>query len=149
MSQVNSQANVVTKLIDLVNSGRNLALFIALAAAIAAILLIANVVQVAALSRRAETNIMRLVGASRWRTQMPFMVEGAIGGLIGGVLAVVGLVLCKIFFLDKLIGTIVSSNVIYPVQTADIVWAGYVILPIGVVLSLIASYVTLRVYVRV
>src|SRR3954466_5509403 len=40
--------------------------------ALAALLLISNTIQVAAFNRGNETNIMRLVGASRWYTQLPF-----------------------------------------------------------------------------
>ncbi len=40
-----------------------------------AILLDVNMVQVAAYTRRTEIGIMRLVGASRWYTQLPFLVE--------------------------------------------------------------------------
>ena len=35
---------------------------------------------------------MRLVGASRWRTQLPFMIEAVVAGVIGAVLAIGGLV---------------------------------------------------------
>ena len=52
---------------------------------ICAILLIAITIQVAAQQRRTETSIMRLVGASRWMTQLPFMLEAMIAAAIGGV----------------------------------------------------------------
>src|SRR4029078_6624183 len=48
-------------------------------------------IQVAAKQRRAETNIMRLVGASRWMTQLPFIIEAMIAAAIGGVLAILPL----------------------------------------------------------
>ena len=55
----------------------------ALRAGLAALLLISNTIQVAAFNRRNETNIMRLVGASRWYTQLPFILEAALAGLVG------------------------------------------------------------------
>ena len=53
----------------------NAAFAVALVQAVGAILLIANMVQVAAYTRRTEIGIMRLVGATRWYTQLPFLVE--------------------------------------------------------------------------
>jgi len=54
---------------------------------IASLLLIGNTIRLAAFSRRRETGIMRLVGASNVYIQMPFLLEGAVAGLLGGVLA--------------------------------------------------------------
>ena len=59
---------------------------------IAAVLLIGNTIRVAAFSRRRETGIMRLVGACNFSIQLPFLLEGAIAGLVGAVLACAGLV---------------------------------------------------------
>lgn len=44
---------------------------------VAAVLLITTTIRLSALSRRRETGIMRLVGASTWFIQLPFMLEGA------------------------------------------------------------------------
>ena len=52
---------------------------------IASILLIANTIQVAAAQRKNETSIMRLVGASRGMTELPFMLEAVIATVIGGL----------------------------------------------------------------
>ena len=55
--------------------------------AIAAIFLIANMVQIAAYNRSTEIGIMRMVGASRWITQAPFVLEAVVASFIGVVLA--------------------------------------------------------------
>ena len=52
---------------------------------IVALMLIVNTVRVSAFSRRRETGIMRLVGASSFYIQAPFIMEAAFAGLIGGV----------------------------------------------------------------
>ena len=57
-------------------------------ARVAAILLIGNTVRVAAYSRRRETGVMRLVGATRLSIQLPFLVEGIVAGLVGAAIAV-------------------------------------------------------------
>ena len=47
---------------------------------LAATLLIANTVRVTAFSRRRETGVMRLVGATRMYIQLPFLLEGVLAG---------------------------------------------------------------------
>ena len=42
------------------------------------VLLIVNTMRVAAFSRRRETSIMRLVGASNFYIQLPFLLEAAL-----------------------------------------------------------------------
>ena len=66
-------------------------------------LLIANMVQVAAYTRRTEIGIMRLVGASRWYTQLPFLVEAMLSGFIGVVIAIIGLIVVRALFLENVI----------------------------------------------
>ena len=39
-------------------------------------------------ARRREIEVMKLVGATNWFIRVPFMLEGLVQGLIGGVLAV-------------------------------------------------------------
>ena len=56
--------------------------------AVAAVLLISTTIRLSAMSRSKETEIMRLVGASNFFIQLPFMLEGAIAALIGALAAV-------------------------------------------------------------
>ncbi len=60
----------------------------------------ANTIQVAAYSKRREVAVMKLVGASNWFIQMPFVLEAVFAGLIGAIIAFVTLVLAKIFIID-------------------------------------------------
>lgn len=75
VKEVQDSSQVVDKLLRILRSIRNAALGLALVLAVAAVLLIGILVHIAALNRRTETSIMRLVGASRWRTELPFMIE--------------------------------------------------------------------------
>ena len=60
-------------------------LWIALMAA--ASLLIWNTIRTAMFARRREIEVMKLVGATDWFIRLPFMLEGLLHGIIGGVLA--------------------------------------------------------------
>lgn len=51
-------------------------------------LLIWNTIRTAMFARRREIEVMKLVGATDWFIRVPFMLEGLIQGLLGGMLAV-------------------------------------------------------------
>ena len=51
-------------------------------------LLIWNTIRTAMFARRREIEVMKLVGATDWFIRVPFMLEGLIQGLLGGIAAV-------------------------------------------------------------
>ena len=55
--------------------------------ALATLLIVSNTIRLAVLSRSEELEILSLVGASRGFVTAPFLIEGALQGLAGGVLA--------------------------------------------------------------
>ena len=60
---------------------------IGLAFAVVAVVIIGTTIRMAVLQRAEEIAIMRLVGASDWFIRGPFLLEGALKGLLGGALA--------------------------------------------------------------
>jgi cell division transport system permease protein len=93
--------------------------------------------------------IMRLVGATRWYTQVPFLIEAIVTGVVGALLGTGGLVLGKIFFIDQLLSGRLISNAIPPVGMSDVL--GYVapiLVVVGTLIATATGYVTLRLYVR-
>lgn len=66
------------------------------------IALVANTIRLSIFSRRREVEVMKLVGATNWFIRWPFVIEGVIVGLMGGMLAVLCLVLAKLTFVDPL-----------------------------------------------
>ena len=148
VESVSDQSAFLDRLFSLLNGLRNATLAISIVQAIAAFLLISNMVQVAAYTRRTETEIMRLVGASRWYTQLPFILEAALAGLIGALLAIGGLVLTKVLFVDKTLAGPIKAGIIPPVDWGAIAGISPIIALAGVGLAAVAAYVTLRLYVR-
>jgi cell division transport system permease protein len=143
------QRDVVAKLFDFLGGVRNVTFALALVQAIAALLLISNTVQVSAYTRRTEVGVMRLVGATRWYTQLPFLVEAVLTGVAGAVLAGVGLVVGKVAFIDSLLAGIAQNGVIPPVTLVDVLAVSAYLVPIGAVIAGVTGYVTLRLYVKV
>jgi cell division transport system permease protein len=73
-----NQKELIDRLFAVLDGLSKAAFAIAVVQAISAILLIANMVQVAAYTRRTEIGIMRMVGATRWYTQLPFLLEAVL-----------------------------------------------------------------------
>ena len=142
------QRDVVAKLFDFLGGVRNVTFALALVQAIAALLLISNTVQVSAYTRRTEVGVMRLVGATRWYTQLPFLIEAVVTGVVGAVIASVGLLVGKFLFIDQLLSGIVSNGVVPPIELTDVLWVSPILLAIGAGIAAVTGYVTLRLYVR-
>jgi cell division transport system permease protein len=143
-----NQKDLIDRLFAVLDGLSNAAFAVALVQAIGAILLIANMVQVAAYTRRTEIGIMRLVGASRWYTQLPFLLEAVLAATVGVVLSIIGLVVVRALFLDKALSQFYQANLIAKVDYADILYIAPILFLVGVVMAGITAYATLRLYVR-
>jgi cell division transport system permease protein len=114
---------------------------------LAAILLIANTIRVAAFSRRRETGIMRLVGASNLYIQLPFLLEGILVGLVGAAFAAAGLAALKAVLVDRLLKPMLKFTAF--VGWRDVLAVVPWLFLVGVALTGISSFFTLRRHLRV
>ncbi|KMO68168.1 ABC transporter permease [Mycolicibacterium obuense] len=144
-----NQKDLIDRLFAVLDGISNVAFAVALVQAIGAVLLIANMVQVAAYTRRTEIGIMRLVGATRWYTQLPFLLEAMLAAFVGVVIAIAGLIAVRALFLENALDQFYQANLIARVDYADVLYysAPWMLL-LGLAMSGITSYVTLRLYVR-
>ncbi|OBH00309.1 MULTISPECIES: permease-like cell division protein FtsX [unclassified Mycobacterium] len=145
---IQNEKELIDRLFAVLDGLRDAAFAVALVQAVGAILLIANMVQVAAYTRRTEIGIMRLVGASRWYTQLPFLVEAMVAATIGVVIAVVGLVLVRAFFLDNALSQFYQAHLIAKIDYADILYIAPWLFLLGLAMAGATAYATLRLYVR-
>ena len=144
-----NQKDLIDRLFAVLDGISNAAFAVALVQAIGAVLLIANMVQVAAYTRRTEIGIMRLVGATRWYTQLPFLVEAMLAAFIGVVIAIVGLIVVRALFLENALNQFYQANLIAKVDYADVLYfSAPIMLFLGLAMSGVTAYVTLRLYVR-
>ena len=77
---------VIDKLIGLIDSIKNIGIIVTALFAILAALIMFNTVRLAIYSFREEIEIMRLVGASRWFIQGPFLVESMFVALLAVII---------------------------------------------------------------
>jgi cell division transport system permease protein len=85
-----------TGLVKLVTAG------LALLFVLASVALVANTIRLSIFARRREVEVMKLVGATNWFIRWPFVIEGMIVGLLGGLVAVLLLTIGKQTFVDPL-----------------------------------------------
>ncbi len=147
VEEVNDQRQILDKFFRLLNGLQLVAMVIAASMLIVTVLLIVNTMRVAAFSRRRETSIMRLVGASNFYIQLPFLLEAAFGAAIGALFAILTLVFTKAVIIDQILAPSFQF-------TAFVGWdAVLAIAPLllltGVVLAGLAAFFTLRKYLRV
>jgi cell division transport system permease protein len=147
IEQVQDQKALLERFFKVLKWVQWFAFGLALMMLVVSVILIVNTIRVAAFSRRRETGIMKLVGASSFSIQLPFLLEGAISGFLGALLASGVFVLLKGVLVDH----VLAPN--FPI-TRFITWgdvwlsSGAVFL-IGVALAAIASFLTLLKYLRV
>lgn len=148
VTYVADQASDVRGLADSMDSFRNATFIIAAAQALAAIFLISNMVQLAAYSRREEISIMRMVGATRWFTQAPFILEAALSVLIGGIIATIGVWLIKTQIVDQMLDPVYQNLLIARLPNSA-VWTVMPLVSLAaLVVSGLVAQVALRSYVR-
>ncbi|EPD67571.1 permease-like cell division protein FtsX [Corynebacterium pyruviciproducens] len=134
-----------TKNLDAV---RNATFVVAAVQALAALFLIGNMVQIAAFHRREEVSIMRMVGASRWYTQAPFVLEAVLSTFIGALVAAAGLFLGKQLVVDPALQPLYDSRLVAPITSGDLWTVWPIVTLLGLIASGVTAYVALRLYVR-
>ncbi|OFK69080.1 cell division protein FtsX [Corynebacterium sp. HMSC076G08] len=127
---------------------RNATFVLAAVMALAAIMLIANMVQIAAYQRQRETAIMRIVGASRWVTHAPFIMEAVLGAVGGVVLAGVGVIVGKNTVIDPALKDLYHNQLLAPVTSGDVWTALPIVGLVAILCAALTAQVTMRAYVR-
>jgi cell division transport system permease protein len=146
IDQVVDERSLLDKFERLLNGLRNGSLIVALIMVVAAVLLVGNTIRLSAFNRRRETGIMRLVGASNFYVQLPFLLEAVIAGLLGWIIATGLLLVLKVLWLDTLQQYFTFNVSLSP---ADLVQVVILALCAGVLLCGATSFLTLRRYLRV
>ena len=143
---VQDQRTILEKFFKLLEVLRNGALLVGLASVLTAALLMSNTLRIAAFNRRRETGVMKLVGASSWSIQLPFLLEGIISAIVGWALST-GLMAALKSVVDSKVAPLLTFTKFFGWRE---VWvtSGY-LLAVGLFVSTSASVITLRRYLKV
>jgi len=115
--------------------------------AITAVFLIAHTIRLTVFIRRNEIMIMRYVGATNWFIRWPFLFEGLTLGLIGALIPVI------IIYYSYQVAALWMENHIFFISLlapADVTnQITKVLLPLGVILGMLGSCVSIRKFLKV
>ena len=106
----------ITQLYRLRNIAGVAGLALGLAFAVVAVIIIGATIRMAVLARSREISIMRLVGATDGYVRRPFLIEGFIKGVLGGVLA-----LCLTWLAIRLVAGYLSFETVFFDQTIALI----------------------------
>ncbi|MDH6577183.1 permease-like cell division protein FtsX [Kitasatospora sp. MAP5-34] len=146
VKSVEDQRKILENLFGLLNGLQAAAFVIMVLMLFVALLLIVNTVRVSAFSRRRETGIMRLVGASNFYVQMPFIAEAAFAALLGAALAS-GLLLIGHYFVQNFLASRVQF--IQFIGLSSVLAVIPLLIVVGMAMAGVAAFFTLRKYLKV
>ena len=146
VDSVQDQRTILEKFFKLLGVLRDGALAIGLLSVLTAAMLISNTLRIAAFNRRRETGVMKLVGASSFSIQLPFLLEGIFSALVGWGVSTGFLAGFKVL-VDSKIAPLLTFTRFF--TWTDVWVASSLLLLTGFVVSSLASLVTLRKYLNV
>ncbi|MEU6246000.1 permease-like cell division protein FtsX [Glycomyces sp. NPDC047010] len=145
--QVTNQRDILQQVFDILGGAQRLTLIVALVQGIAALMLVANTIQVAAYSRRREVAIMKLVGAPNWFVQAPFVLEAVFAGVIGAIFAFATLIAAKFLVIDGQFKDLFS--LMPPIDMQSILMLLPILTGISALISAVTAWITLRFNIKV
>jgi cell division transport system permease protein len=149
VQSVQDQKGILDNLFGLLNGMNWAARAVMAMMLIVALMLIVNTVRVSAFSRRRETGIMRLVGASGFYIQAPFIMEAAVAGLIGGGVACGFLLVARYFIIDHGLALSEKLNLINFIGWDAVLTKLPLILATSLLMPALAAFFALRKYLKV
>ncbi len=149
VQSVQDQKGILDNLFGLLNGMNWAARAVMALMLVVALMLIVNTVRVSAFSRRRETGIMRLVGASGFYIQAPFIMEAAVAGLIGGGVACAFLLVARYFIIDHGLALSEKLNLINFIGWDAVLTKLPLILATSLLMPALAAFFALRKYLKV
>ncbi|WP_010535051.1 permease-like cell division protein FtsX [Brachybacterium squillarum] len=148
VDEVTDLLSAFAPFIDVLNQSTLFALGLAVLMLIAAALLVATTIRMSVANRRREIAIMRLVGASNVFIRAPFLLEGAVAAILGGLIASGMLWIGLQYIVEDWLTPTLGAQLI-SVTTADLIWAAPALIVVGAILAIVSSVVSLNRYLKV
>jgi cell division transport system permease protein len=147
IESIEDQNQVLDRLFSLLNRLKYYSWMLAAVTLICSVLLVATTIRLTAFTRRRETGIMRLVGASNFFIQLPFILESMIAAAIGAALASVALVSLTHFEIQGRLAQ--SLRFVNYVTTGDALLIVPWLFVIGLTIAGVSSFLALMKYLKV
>ena len=141
--------SLVNKLVSTFDVIRNACIVAVGALILVTAFLIGNTIKITIFSRRNEIGIMRLVGTSNMVIKLPFLIEGAVLGVIGSIIPIL-LTIYGYSFLYDFVGGKLFTDLIVLVKPSVLIYkVSCVIIIVGVVVGMFGSLRAVRKYLKV
>jgi cell division transport system permease protein len=114
----------------------------------ATLFIVSNTIRLTLFARREELEVMALVGATPRFIKTPFIIEGALQGLCGGLLSLGGVYLVYLLFLREGLATLLFTAGGADVLFLPLSYLG-ALLSLGLALGIFGSLGALRKFVRI
>lgn len=141
--------SLVNKLISMFDVLRNGCIIAVIALILVTAFLIGNTIKITIFSRRNEISIMRLVGTSNSVIKLPFLIEGAVLGIIGSIVPIL-LTIYGYSFLYDFVGGKLFTDLIVLVRPSSLVYSvSGVLLIVGIIVGMFGSLHAVRKYLKI
>jgi cell division transport system permease protein len=147
VESVEDQNQVLDRLFALLNGLKYASWLLAAVTLVCSVLLVATTIRLTAFTRRRETGIMRLVGASNFFIQLPFILESMIAAAIGATLASLALISVTHFEIQGRLAH--SLKFVNYVDTGDALLIVPWLFVIGLTIAGVSSFLALLRYLKV
>lgn len=137
----------INKLTSIIDASEKLGFSVTIFLIAVSALIVFNTIRLAIFTNREEIGVMQLVGASDWYVQGPFIIEGALYGFTGALLALFALYPISLWLGPASQAFLGSFNVLsYYIN--NIGWLFFVLVSTGVILGALSSFIAVRRYLR-
>ena len=134
------------KLLQIAALGRTVGMIVIGVFLVVAGIIISNTIRLTVFARRREISIMQLVGATNMYIRAPFICEGAVGGVMGALLAVIFLAFSRTWLLPKLYVKIPFAHLSGVSMNGGMLTLE--LLAVGAAVGIIASWISVGRYLR-
>ena len=138
---------VITRLSSITDTIRQTGFIILIILGLMAILVSFNTIRLTIYSSRKEIKVMKLVGASNWFVRGPFVVEGALYGVIAALISLLILFPLVWYISPKITSYLPGTDIFYFYQT-NFFLLFFLQMAVGIVLGTASSLVAVRRYLN-
>jgi len=114
---------------------------------LAALVIVSNTIKLTLYARQDELEAMTMVGATALFIKLPYLIEGALQGLFGGLLALLVSYLTFQAVLRESLGSMLLLTGIDSIHFLPLAWQGLLVVA-GMLVGLLGSMLALRKFVR-
>ena len=149
VAEVNYGGSDADRLFEVMGTVRNVGVVIIVALVFTAVFLIANTIRITIFSRRTEIEIMKLVGATNWFIRWPFLIEGALIGLIGALIPVSIISYVYLRGFDTIMNYLSGTYFALLPPNPFLILLVAALLSIGVIIGSLGSAMSIRKFLKV